>query len=219
MLGQESRARSISLEIQLNPLTGNLSGRSHVAYDLPADTRELRLREGIGFVDTKTMYSHMMNDFKWGNMNDPKVYIDENNQRMMINIRNNFNRLAQNLVAEGKMDSAINVLDRNLELIPDAIVPYNYFSHQSVDYYLAAGATDKGLALAGDIFKSYQDEMDYFLGLKSSLTPLVDEEMQRILYFLRDIGMIAAKHDQNDLAKEVTDKFNSYLGIYSGLQQ
>lgn len=172
----------------------------------------------IGFVDTKTMYHHFMDDFKWGNMNDPKVYIDENNQRMMINIRNNFNRLAQNLVTEGKMDSAVNVLDRNLELIPNSIVPYNYFSHQTVENYLAAGATDKGVALAQDIFATYQEEMDYFLSLKPSQALLVDEEMQRILYFLRDLAMIADKHQQSDLALAITDKFNSYLGMYGGVQ-
>ena len=61
-------------------------------------------RSGINFgtIDTDKMYTKLMEEFKWGNMNDPEVYIDENNQRMMMNIRNTFNRLAESLIEEGK---------------------------------------------------------------------------------------------------------------------
>src|SRR5665648_229301 len=37
----------------------------------------------MGSVNSKLMYKNVMDNFKWGNMNDPKVYIDENNSRMM----------------------------------------------------------------------------------------------------------------------------------------
>ena len=168
-----------------------------------------------GSVNTEKMYHNMMQEFKWGNMNDPKVYIDENNQRMMINIRNNFNRLAESLVKEGKKDSAIQVLDKCVELIPNAIVPYNYFSQQTADNYFAAGAIAKGDQLMHDIFNTYKDEMGYYLSLDSRFTPSVDEEMQRILYFMRDMGMISAKYKRDDLAKEITDTFNDYLSQYS----
>uniref|UniRef100_UPI0035630177 tetratricopeptide repeat protein n=1 Tax=Mangrovibacterium sp. TaxID=1961364 RepID=UPI0035630177 len=168
----------------------------------------------LGTVNTDEMYQKMMQKFKWGNMNDPKVYIDENNQRMMINIRNNFNRLAESLVNEGKKDSAIQVLDKQLELIPNTIVPYNYFSQQTADIYLAAGATEKGLSLLRNIVDTYSTEMDYFLSLDSDKQIMVDEEMQRILYFMREMGMIAAKHQQTELAEEITVSFNNYLTQY-----
>ncbi|RKD92441.1 glycosyltransferase family 117 protein [Mangrovibacterium diazotrophicum] len=169
----------------------------------------------FGTVNTDKMYKNMMNDFKWGNMNHPDVYIDENNQRMMINIRNNFNRLAESLINENKNDSAVQVLDRCVELIPNRIVPYNYFSQQTAANYFAAGANDKGTALMTDIFNSYKQEMDYYLSLNSDLQTSVDEEMQRILYFLREMGMTATKYEQDDLAAEITGQFNDYLGQYS----
>ena len=169
----------------------------------------------IGTVNTEKMYQHMMQDFKWGNMNNPNVYIDENNQRMMINIRNNFNRLAENLIKEGKKDSAIQVLDRCLELIPKQIVPYNYFSQQTAADYFAAGANEKAENLMQDIVSDYKAEMNYYLNMDSDLQTSVDEEMQRILYFLREMGMTAEKYEQETLAKEITDQFNDFLGRYS----
>ncbi len=169
----------------------------------------------FGSVNTAKMYDRMMKEFKWGNMNDPRVYIDENNQRMMMNIRNNFNRLAESLVAEGKKDSAIEVLDRNLELIPHAVVPYNYFSQEIASNYFAAGAKDKGKKLLNEIFNTYREEMDYYLTLDPDFLASVDEEIQRILYFMREMGMISMKYGETEVAKEITETFNQYLQKYS----
>jgi len=169
----------------------------------------------FGSVSTAKMYDQMMNKFKWGNMNDPRVYIDENNQRMMMNIRNNFNRLAESLIAEGKKDSAIDVLDHNLELIPHSVVPYNYFSQEIASNYFAAGEKQKGKVLLQEIFGAYQDELDYYLSLKPKFITSVDEEIQRILYFMREMSMIAMKYGETEMAKEMTDAFSKYLKIYS----
>jgi hypothetical protein len=174
-------------------------------------------REGIyfGSVGTDKMYQHMMKDFEWGNMNDPDVYIDENNQRMMMNIRNNFNRLAESLVSEGKNDSAIMVLNRSMELIPHEVVPYNYFSLQLAEIFMSAGEMDKGTEVITGIFDSYKEEMEYFLSLDPKFLSSVDEELQRILYFMREMGMITSKHGLNDLSKEITETFNTYMQAYS----
>lgn len=169
----------------------------------------------FGSVSTGKMYDQMMNRFKWGNMNDPDVYIDENNQRMMMNIRNNFNRLAENLIKEGRKDSAIKVLDRNLELIPHTVVPYNYFSQEIASNYLAAGAREKGKDMLTQIFSTYQHELDYYLALNPKFMASVDEEIQRILYFMREMSMIAMQNGETEMAKEMTEKFSGYLKRYS----
>jgi hypothetical protein len=161
------------------------------------------------------MYGLMVNKFKWGNMNDPRVYIDENNQRMMMNIRNNFNRLAESLIAEGKKDSAIEVLDHNLELIPHSVVPYNYFSQEIASNYFAAGAKEKGKNIMTEIFSTYQKELDYYLSLDPKFIVSVDEEIQRILYFMREMSMIAMKYGETEMAKGMTEAFGNYLKKYS----
>ncbi len=169
----------------------------------------------FGSVNTSKMYDNMMHNFKWGNMNDPNVYIDENNQRMMMNIRNNFNRLAESLTQEGKKDSAIEVLDKNLELIPKTVVPYNYFSQQIAEDYFAAGATEKGKVILTDIYNTYKEQLDYYLSLDSQFRISVEDDIERLLYFMREMGSIADKYGQKDLAKEISGSFDKYLKRYS----
>ncbi len=172
----------------------------------------------IGRVDSKVMYENVMNNFKWGNMNNPKVYIDENNARMMMNIRNTFNRLAETLVAEGQPDKATQVLDRGVELIPHKIVPYNYFSMMMAETYFKAGKPESGKEIIKTIMTDYEEQLDYFFKLNRPMRASVDEEIQRILYFMREMGMVCARGQQAELGKEVTTTFNNYLNKYSSLK-
>lgn len=172
----------------------------------------------VGRVDSKAMYEQVMNNFKWGNMNSPKVYIDENNARMMMNIRNTFNRLAESLVAEGQTDKAVQVLDRGIELIPHKIVPYNYFSIMMAETYFNAGKSEKGKEIINTIMTDYEEQLEYFFKLNKPMRASVDEDIQRILYFMREMGAVCARGKQADLGKEVTTAFNNYLNRYSSLK-
>ncbi len=169
----------------------------------------------VGGVNTDLMYKNMMEDFTWGNMEKPNVYIDENNSRMMMNIRNNFNRLAEALIAEGKNDSAIAVLDRSVELIPNKTVPYNYFTIMMAENYFKAGASEKGSEIIKQMSEMYLQEIDYYLALDKKFTNIVDEEIQRVLYFIREMNTICKENGQEKLAKEILEGYNKYLEIYS----
>jgi len=172
----------------------------------------------VGRVDSKMMYENVMNKFKWGNMNNPKVYIDENNSRMMMNIRNTFNRLAEQLNAEGQPEKAVQVLDKGIELIPHKVVPYNYFSMLMAETYFKAGRPEKGKEIINTIMTDYKEQLDYFFKLNRPMRASVDDEIQRILYFMREMGALCARQQQADLGKEVTTAFEGYLNRYSSLK-
>ena len=177
--------------------------------------------EGISFgkVNTRLMYKNMMETFKWGNMENPKVYIDENNGRMMMNIRNTFDRLAGTLVTEGKNDMATKVLDRCVELIPHRVVPYNYFSLMMSETYFKAGQPAKAKEIINTMMTDYKEQLDYFFKLKSPMRNLLDDDIQRILYFMREMTMICTRNNQPELLKEVSTSFNSYVERYSSIKQ
>src|SRR5450759_5404371 len=55
----------------------------------------------FGMIDPIIMYDNMMNKFKWGNADNPSVYLDENNRRMFSNFRNIFGKLGKELLLKG----------------------------------------------------------------------------------------------------------------------
>lgn len=172
----------------------------------------------VGRVDTKDMYVNMMDKFKWGNMNDPKVYIDENNARMMMNIQSTFDRLAEALVAEGQKEKAIKVLDRCNELIPNSVVPYGYFAMTMADTYFKAGNAEKGKQMINTILSNLEGDLNFYFQLNSVMRNSVDDDIQRDLYFLREMTMICTRNNQTELQKVVSDKFNNYFERYSSLK-
>ncbi len=174
----------------------------------------------FGRIETSLMYDNLMNKFKWGNMNDPKVYLDETNTRMMTNIRNSFNRLATALIAEGKKDSAVAVIDRCNELIPQEIVPYEYFALNLADSYLKAGATEKGIQMLENAYTGFNDELNYYLALDTRyrLTQDVMEETQRDLFYLQTMERIAKSSGQTEFAKKVGETLQAHFRNYSNVQ-
>ncbi|PIF05169.1 MAG: hypothetical protein CSA36_08115 [Draconibacterium sp.] len=171
----------------------------------------------FGSIQASLMYDKLMNKFKWGNMNNPDVYMDENNRRMMTNVRNSFNRLASALIEEHKNDSAIAVLDRGFELVPLHIVEPEYFSIEMAGSYFRAGATDKGLNILENAFNVYNDELDYFFSLKPKFLKSagISEEIQRDMFYLQIIERAARTNGQTELAKKAGDAMETYFGKYN----
>ena len=173
----------------------------------------------FGSVASDIMYDNIMNKFKWGNMNDPKVYIDENNMRMMTNVTNSFNRLATTLIDEGKIDSALTVIDRCFELIPINVAPPGYFTIELANNYFRAGATEKGKKVLEQSFESFNDDLSYYFSLERKFiqSKSVNEEIQRTIFFLQIIERSAKENNQPEFAKKVGDAMQTYFSKFNSI--
>ncbi len=184
---------------------------------LRGETSDDRL--AFGTVATDIMYDNLMNKFRYGNMNDPKVYIDENNMRMITNIRNSFNRLATGLVEEGKQDSAIAVIDRAFELIPYPTIPFEFFSLELAKNYYAAGSPEKGKLIFNEALDVFNDELGYFLSLKPKFlhTQSVNEDIQRNLFYLQSMERAARNFDDAEMSKKIGEALQRHFETYNSL--
>jgi hypothetical protein len=171
----------------------------------------------FGRVETDLMYDNLMNKFEWGNMNDPNIYIDENNERMMTNIRNSFLRLAEALIEEGKKDSAIVAIDRCNEIVPHEIIPYEYFAVELANAYIAAGAVDKGKEMIETAFSNYDEELGYFFNLDRKLlsTRSVREEIQRNLFYMQRMASTTTESGLTELANKINTTMQEHFKRYS----
>ena len=69
-------------------------------------------------IDSEKMYDNLMNKFKFGGIDKPGIYIDENAMRMCHSHRRIFSQLVQQLMREGKKDKAKAALDYAEKMIP-----------------------------------------------------------------------------------------------------
>lgn len=180
---------------------------------VPIKTTSLPQQLQFGRVETDLMYDNLMNKFEWGGMNDPGVYLDENNTRMMTNIRNSFNRLASGLITEGKNEMAIEVIDRCLELVPIDLISPGYFATELAASYYKAGAKEKGKATMEQILEIYDNELGYYFSLDRKFvhTKSVNAEIQRNLFFIQRIERTVRSSGDTEFSKVIGDIFQANL--------
>lgn len=164
---------------------------------------------GVGRIDTELLYDNLMNKFNYGNIANPKVYVDafvENN--LGVNkYRESFARLATQLVELGDSVRAVQVLDRAMEVMPVAQLRYDGFIPQIVDAYWRAGAHDKGDALAKDMIRvmgEYIDYYDRFTGRKAEMVQNATLNKLQTLYPL----YISAR---NNRKTEIVEQLDYYF--------
>lgn len=132
-----------------------------------------------GEVNTETMYNNYMKVFRWGNMNDPSVYLDETNMRMTMNFRNNFVRLASSLMRKGENQKAKECLDKAQELMPDNIVPYNYFNLLIANLYMELGENGKAKEILNRLLERTQQELEFYGTFGRSQLKAIEDDKRR----------------------------------------
>lgn len=163
-----------------------------------------------GWIDTDILYDKLMNKFVWGNINKEHVYLDENNLRMIMNFRNLFARLANALINEGKRDSAIKVLNRCMEIMPEKTVPYNVFSIGLIENYYRVGEHQKAHNILLSMKNITEQELTYFLSLKPEHAKGLIFEARRAITVYNELLRIAKSNGEKELSKNMEEKLQIY---------
>jgi DNA replicative helicase MCM subunit Mcm2 (Cdc46/Mcm family) len=166
-----------------------------------------RSQDGKPRVNTEVMYDNMLNKFKYGNVNVPGIYIDENTMRMCRTHRMMFSQLAEALYYEGKHDKVLDVLDFAEKMLPGYNVPYDYTSATMATLYYALDQMDKGNAI---MTKVADNCVEYMMWGNS-----LDKEQRRaaqstIGHHSAVLGFVLnnfQRHEQKEL-------FNKYFELY-----
>lgn len=174
----------------------------------------------FGVVNADKMYDNMMNRFSYGNMELPDVYLDETNKRVSYNLRNSFGRLADQLVAEGKNDKALEVLNRCEELMPESKFAYNYFVFGVIEGYFKAGDTAKGMEMINLFADRLDEELTYYRQFKGQDKKLINLDIRTaVQYYQQLVRMVQMNTDggadPNNL--EQADIFKRYQSATTGI--
>ncbi len=151
-------------------------------------------------VSTDIMYDNIMNKFTWGNINAPGIYVDENVLRMAMNLRIQMGALASALVAENKKDSAVKVIDKCIEMLPEENVQYDATVFSLTVGYYQADAFEKGNKLSKRLFDIYEQE--YIFYTRRSDASSFTREVRQAQEMMQRLSYLAQSFKQDVLAKE-----------------
>jgi hypothetical protein len=171
----------------------------------------------VGLVDTERMYKRMMEEFEWGRLNEPDVFMDENNLRMTIKYRYTFATLARALSDEGDNERAIEVLDYCMENMPHELIPFNFSVVPLIQSYYAAGAVDKALEFSEKLEEVTEKELDYYSAViraKPSKAPKMQNDFLQMIRDLNTLGSMAMGYGETDVSRRLQEKVDTYVPVF-----
>ena len=184
-------------------------------------------------VDTEKMYDNMMNKYKYGNLKQEGLYIDETTLRMCNTHRRWFALLIKSLVAEGKTDKALKALKKCEEEIPAYNVPHEAYSGsmEMAQAYMDLGKVgdaerilkalttrslqyvDWYMSLSDSRFRSYANEADTEIFILDNLLNIYAGKLNDDKYCaaLSASDLKTLKESSKALNKAVFDRYNQLL--------
>ncbi|MBL4651479.1 MAG: hypothetical protein JKY53_01240 [Flavobacteriales bacterium] len=177
-----------------------------------------------GKVHTDIMYENLVNKFSWGGIKENPIYLNENNRRMCMNLRNNFARLAEAFIAEGNKEKALVVLDKCMEELPVEHVPINFFMLPVTEAYYKAGGIEQGNNLVKILAEMYDENLEYYFSLESDKLQSkgMQKNIQQSISVLYRLNILVNKtYKQEGLGIEIQakfDKWQDFISSNGGLQ-
>ena len=165
-------------------------------------------------VNTEAMYDNMMHKFRFGGIENPNVYIDENIMRMCRTHRMMFASLVEALIDEGQNDKALEVLDYCMQVIPPTTVPHDYTSAMLADSYYWLGEDEKGDNIIRALTAEIYQRLEWIQSLPEKDRNRLSREMsaQQNLGMLHNIYYSCAEQER-PLAEDIRTHLETYYHL------
>ena len=168
-------------------------------------------------INTEKMYDNVMNKFKWGGVNTPGVYLDEIVMRMCKSYRIAlFSKLAAALVAEGKNEKALNVLDKAMEVLPPENVPLDYSALSLGELYYELGQKEKAEMVYKGIADNALRSINWYFRLRPGQLSSVESDLGHNLAVLQEVLRVSKQYNP-EFAKPYQEEFDNYRMAYGSV--
>ena len=171
----------------------------------------------MGRIDPEKMYKNVQK-WNWRNINDGKIYLDEQTKRNAISMRNSLMRLSEVFAKEGDTLRAIEVLDLSLEKMPIESFDHYSLSLGYPEMYLKLGNTEKGRLTAETLIRLFKEKAVWLSTFSEQDTELIFDEIDTTLYMYRNIlGQIEKEGKDKDYLSKLQDEFIETVKLFNHL--
>jgi len=169
----------------------------------------------VSRIDSDILYDRLMNRFRWGRINEPDVFIDHNVQRtaIVLKLRNSFARLAQKLTEEGKTDSAMQVLDKAVELLPHPKFPYDFFMFGIIENYYKLNEIQKANRLTLDYARVSEQKLRFYVSLDNKMKQYHQDDIGLTAQTLQELASMAESYGQTEISNDIYKKMQTAISM------
>ena len=174
-------------------------------------------KPGAKNFDAEKTYHNIMTRFKFGNLKQKGLYIDETTMRMCYTHRRLLAQTALQLIADGKNQKAINILKKADVEIPAYNVTLDYMSGglDMARGWLLAGQKAKGKEYVEAVWKNAHQYLDYYLSLTNDRFLQSQNDCIRQIMIMQSICDVAGMVSPQ-LQKSYEKQLNALYTLYRG---
>ena len=176
--------------------------------------RELSLFD-IGRIDPEKMYNNVKK-WNWRNINDGKIYLDEQTKRNAISLRNSLMRLSAAFAIEGDTLKAVEVLDLSLEKLPIEEFDHYSLSMEYPEMYYKLGEVKKARIVAEDLIRLFKEKLIWFSTFSAQDFDMIFEDFDLTFrYLYRGIIDQVFQYDTDqEFIREIQEDYNKTLELF-----
>ena len=174
-------------------------------------------KPGAKNFDAEKTYHNIMTRFKFGNLKQKGLYIDETTMRMCYTHRRLLAQTALQLIADGKNQKAINILKKADVEIPAYNVTLDYMSG-ALDMargWLMTGQKAKGKEYVEAVWKNASQYLNYYLSLSNDRFLQSQNDCIRQIMIMQSTcdvaGMVSPQLEQK-YQKQLNNLYTLYHG-------
>jgi tetratricopeptide (TPR) repeat protein len=162
------------------------------------------------------MYKNVQK-WDWRNINDGKIYLDEQTKRNAISLRNSLMRLSVAFAKEGDTLKAVEVLDLSVEKMPIEDFDHYSLSLEYPEMYYKLGEVEKARETADNLMRLFREKLIWFSTFDKDDFDLVFEEFDLTFRYLYRgvIDQVAQFDPSEELVNELQDEYNKTLNLFS----
>ncbi|AUC21879.1 hypothetical protein BTO15_07090 [Polaribacter sejongensis] len=164
----------------------------------------------MGRIDTEKMYTNVQK-WDWRNINDGKIYLDEQTKRNSISMRNSLLRLSEAFAKEGDTAKALEILDLSLDKMPIKDFDHYSLSMGYPESYYKLRDSKKARETARTLIDLFKEKLIWLSTFSMEDTELVFDDIDTTLYMYRNI---ITQVEQGEVDKEYLEALqNEFISI------
>ena len=173
----------------------------------------------MGRIDSEKMYTYFQK-LDWRNINDGKIYIDEQTRKNAISLRNNMLRLAETFANENNFKKAEEMLDLSLDKMP-----IRDFGHISIalgypEIYYKIGKVKKARKTLETLIDMTQQKLVWYSTFGDSYLNVIVPEVQNELSIYKQFileQLVENNEKDKEYVKKLNEDFMNTLSLFNHL--
>ena len=164
-------------------------------------------------INTDRTFDLLVNKFSWGEIHTGNEKLDPETRAWSEQARHQYATLATGLLAENKIDSAVQALDKGLYFFPDKVLEFSQHTLLYADAYFRCDEKEKGLAVLNSVVDNYIQRLQYYNSFaRPKFQRGLRGEIQETLSTLGSAYYIANQYNISDVTNKL-DRFFEQQGI------